>query len=218
MDHRDLGVELDSPASPSGRSDRGHLFIVEEEILVHPAQFFREQARVEQHAGAGDPVDRARPEPPFGLVFPPRPWYQLLPRRPGQAREVARPRADARPVGVAEPEADDPRDPSARPGFVGVDPPEDPADQRRSSTTTSGLRTRSQGLDEARQPALTPAEKPSFSARRIRRKARGSGRGRGGGIGLAGIVVDDEDLRQGPGGSRGMAREEASRSTSGQLR
>src|SRR5437899_1197434 len=105
MDDRDARVVFDAPAHPAGRATEGHFFIIEEEILVHPTQLF-EQSHIHQHARAGDPIDRARSQTPFGLVFPSSPWYQLLPSGPEQAGKGAD-RWLTRPVGVAKAEADD---------------------------------------------------------------------------------------------------------------
>src|SRR3954451_17795039 len=104
MDGRHRGVIFDDPSPIPGRSAECDFFIIEKEVLVHAAQLAEEPA-VDQHAGPGDPIDRPRPEPPIGLVFPPMPWYQLLPSGTDQAGEGPD-GGLSRPVRVAELEAD----------------------------------------------------------------------------------------------------------------
>src|SRR5438309_568382 len=107
MDGRHRGIVFDDPPPVPGRSAERDLFIIKEEIFVHAAEL-AEQPAVDQHAGPGDPIDGPRPVSPIGLVFPPMPWYQLLPTGTEQAGEGP----DGglpRPVRVAELEADHPR-------------------------------------------------------------------------------------------------------------
>ena len=100
--------------------------------------------RIDEHARAGHPVDRARPNSPTGLVFPARARYELLPDGPGQGGKNPD-RALRRSVGIPQAEADDARravadrlrEDRVAPG---------PGPENHLATSTSGLRMRSQGL------------------------------------------------------------------------
>ncbi len=86
MDNLHILVINNRPTAILSGSAEVNFFVVEEEVFVHSPQH-GEHPAIEQHAGAGDPRDRAGPSPPTGLVFPPRTRYQLLPGRPDQAGE-----------------------------------------------------------------------------------------------------------------------------------
>src|ERR1700722_15471060 len=107
MDDRDAWVVLHAPASRFCRAAKCDFLIIEKEVLVHAAKVVK-HARIEQNAGTSNPVDGSRTKPPFGLVFPPIPWYQLLPGGPEQPWKLADRRL-SRPIGIAEAEADDAR-------------------------------------------------------------------------------------------------------------
>jgi hypothetical protein len=70
VDHAHARIILDAPTPISGDAAEGDLLVVEEEILVHPAEL-GDHRRVHEHARARDPIDGSRPDSPTGLVFPP---------------------------------------------------------------------------------------------------------------------------------------------------
>src|SRR5262249_7496952 len=106
MDDADARVELDPPAALLSDPAEGHLLVVEEEILVHPAHL-SDQGGIHQHARAGHPVDGARPDVPGGLILTPRTRDELLADRLAQAGEGAY-RALGRAIRIEQSEPDDP--------------------------------------------------------------------------------------------------------------
>src|SRR4051794_34143168 len=105
MDHRHARVVLDRPASIASHAAKGHFFVIQEEIFVHPTHVV-EHFPIQEHTGSGDPIDGTRAEPPFGLVLSPGSWYQLLPRGPEEVGEDPHGRL-AGTVRVAESEPHD---------------------------------------------------------------------------------------------------------------
>ena len=119
------GIVLHPPAPVLGAAAECNLFVIEEEILVHPFQLGHHPA-INKHARSCDPVDRAGPNSPTGLVFPASARYELLANCSCQAGEDAD-RALRGAVGVPQPEADD-SGRSRRLPVVAIDPLDDLAD------------------------------------------------------------------------------------------
>jgi hypothetical protein len=171
MNDRDTRVELDPPPLALSRPAECHFFIVKEEFLIHPTDRFEHPA-VEEHAGPGDPVDRAGTDPPIGLVFPPNPWYQLLPEGPKQARKRTDGRL-TRPIGVPQLEADDSGLAFGSPTVV-PDPIQNSLDQagvrddvRIEDQEPGGASLPPAGVDSAREAVVLGLREQAYARSRI---------------------------------------------------
>ena len=215
MDDRDARVVLDAPARVPRPTGRGRLPHSRGRNPRPSRPAASSSWALTQHARPRDPRDGAGPGPPIGLVFPPGARYQLLPERSGAGWGRTRRRA-ARPVGVAEAEADD-----ARRGRPSASNRRTRRDDRRPSQPVRGddvgvEHAGASGPAAARQPALTPTANPPFSARAISVDARAGTLELGGDRSGRGIV-DHDDLAASPAATSGVApATPTSRATSGQ--
>ena len=186
-----LGSNSTRQPSVRRRPAEGDLLVVEEEVLVHPAQHV-EQPGVDEHAGTRDPGDRPGADPPIGLVFPARARYQLLPERSGPGWGRRRRRAGATRRGCGGRIR---RSPGCRSGSasnrstratIAPSQPFGDDDVGIEHQEPAALRGAPAGVDAGGEPAvLGPGDQPD---------ARPAASESSAGIGSLRGVIDDHDL------------------------